>query len=128
MSDKAIALIYLLQADKPAKFYVPLLFYAECANVLWQYVRLASYTASEARQSLENLKQLELEVVDTFILTTEALEIAMTHGITVYDACYVELANRLSIPLVTADKKLVNALASTSYPIQSLETLVIPAS
>ncbi|MBO1351029.1 MAG: type II toxin-antitoxin system VapC family toxin [Hormoscilla sp. GUM202] len=47
-SDKAIALIDLLQADKLAKIYVPLLFYAECANVLWQYVRLASYTASEA--------------------------------------------------------------------------------
>ena len=126
-SDKAIALLDLLQADKPARFYVPEFFYAECANVFWQYVRLASYPPVEAEQSLENLKLLELQVIDTFSLISESLEIALSRGIAVYDACYVELANRLNIPLVTADQKLINALSSTSYIIQSLETLVIPS-
>ncbi|MFB2837978.1 type II toxin-antitoxin system VapC family toxin [Floridanema evergladense] len=126
-SDKAIALLDLLQANKPAKFYIPEFFYAECANVLWQYVRLAAYPPQEAKNSLENLKQLDLQVIDTFSLISESMEIAISCGIAVYDACYVELANRLNIPLVTADKKLINALSSRSYIIQSLETLVIPS-
>jgi predicted nucleic acid-binding protein len=34
--------------------------------------------------------------------------------VTAYDACYVALAARLGVPLVTADQKLVQRLAGTA--------------
>ncbi|OQW91826.1 MAG: hypothetical protein BWK78_03450 [Thiotrichaceae bacterium IS1] len=45
-------------------------------------------------------------------LLTAALDISLTYGTTVYDGCYVALAQRLAIPCVTADKKLVNIFAN----------------
>lgn len=41
-------------------------------------------------------------------------------------ASYVVLAQRLGIPFVTADEKLVNALSGTTYPVYSLRTFPIP--
>jgi predicted nucleic acid-binding protein len=35
------------------------------------------------------------------------LEIAWTHKIYAYDACYLEVAQRLNIPLITFDKGMV---------------------
>jgi predicted nucleic acid-binding protein len=49
----------------------------------------------------------------TYDLTVAALPIAVTYDITAYDACYVALAQRLGIPLVTADQKLHGKLAGT---------------
>jgi predicted nucleic acid-binding protein len=48
------------------------------------------------------------------------LEIAIAHNISAYDACYVELSERLQLPLVTADQKLIRALSGTPYQVQAL--------
>jgi predicted nucleic acid-binding protein len=45
---------------------------------------------------------------------------------TAYDACYVALAQRNGIPLVTADEKLVRLLAGTPYSVEALRTFPIP--
>jgi predicted nucleic acid-binding protein len=46
------------------------------------------------------------------MVVTAALDISLTYGTTVYDGCYVALAQRLAIPCVTADKKLVSLFAN----------------
>ena len=56
----------------------------------------------------------------------EALQLAVAHGMTAYDACYVALAQRNGIPLVTADEKLVRLLAGTPYLVEALRTFPIP--
>jgi hypothetical protein len=38
-----------LAAGPPARFFVPDLFYVECANSLWKYVRRHGYPAETAR-------------------------------------------------------------------------------
>lgn len=76
----------ILFEPSPAQFYVPDMFFAECANVLWKYVRCYGYAAVDAYQNLSDLLQLPLKVTSTTELTTRALEIAVMNGITVYDA------------------------------------------
>jgi predicted nucleic acid-binding protein len=61
-----------------------------------------------------------LQTVAIQEIVCEALEIAIAHNISAYDACYVELSVRLQVPLVTADQKLIRALAGTHYQVQSL--------
>jgi predicted nucleic acid-binding protein len=43
-------------------------------------------------------------------LADDALDLALAHGLSAYDACYVALARREAVPLVTADERLVRIL------------------
>ena len=120
LSDRADALFAHLTDDPPVRFYVPDLFFIECTNVLWKYVRRFGYPLESARQDVADLTGLPLRVVSTGALADGALEIAATHGITAYDAAYVALAQRLSLPLVTADEVLVRRLANTPFDVRWL--------
>ncbi len=111
LSDRADALFATLAGSSPARFYVPGLLYLECANILWKYVRRYSYPAESARRDIAGLLALPLQAVPTADLVQEALDIALRYGATAYDATYVALAQRLSLPLVTADEALVHRLA-----------------
>jgi len=104
---------------------VPDLLYIECANILWKYVRSTHYPLTSAMRDLADLRQLAFHATATSELMVEALQLAVAHGITAYDACYVALAQRKGIPLVTADEKLVRLLAGTSYSVQALGTFPI---
>jgi predicted nucleic acid-binding protein len=110
---EAIALFDLLTATPRAEFHVPDLFYAECANIFWKQVRKGTLTAAQVAGFDADLRALPLNRTPTFELTVSALPIATTYDVTAYDACYVALAQRLGIPLVTADQKLHNRLAGT---------------
>jgi predicted nucleic acid-binding protein len=125
-SDLADALFAHLDADVQAQFYVPDFFFAECASVFANYVRLLKYPVTDAKQDMIELKDLALSIVPTVNLVTDALEIATTYGISGYDACYVALSYQVNAPLVTADEKLVRAIANTPYNVQSLATFAIP--
>jgi predicted nucleic acid-binding protein len=116
-SDAALALFERLAADPPASFYVPDLFYAECANILWKYTRNYGYPAENARLDLLDLQGLALQSVSSMELIEPALELALMFDIPMYDACYLALAQMLEIPLVTADAALARKLIQSSITI-----------
>ncbi len=121
MTDRAIALFLCLVLDPPVTLYVPDLFFVECANVLWQYVRRTSYPAHLARQSITQLNQFALQIVPAKELVGAALDLAIAHHISAYDACYLALAHILGVELITADAKLVRALVGTTYRVRFLD-------
>lgn len=92
----------------------------ECANALASVARRGTIDPSYARQSLEVVAALPLVRWQTTPLLGEALEISCTHGASVYDACYVALADALGVPLVTADDKLVRRLGGTRHAVVHL--------
>jgi predicted nucleic acid-binding protein len=120
LSDRADILFDQLAKDPPARFYVPDLLFVECANILWKHVRRYGYPAERAREDVADLRALTLHSVSTADLIYEALAIALAFEITAYDACYVALATRLSLTLVTADEALIRKLDGTGYDIQWL--------
>lgn len=126
LSDRADALFAHLATDPLAEFYVPDLFFIECASILRKHVRRFGYPADKARIDLIHLRALNLHGTRTADLITDALNLALAHRVSAYDASYVVLAERLGIPLITADEKLVNALSGTTYPVHSLRTFPIP--
>jgi predicted nucleic acid-binding protein len=125
LSDHAHALFAQLAHDPPAQLHVPDLFYIECANILWKYVRRLGYPADQARQDLRDLGALTLQRTPVTDLMSEALDLALAHGITAYDGSYVALAQRLGMPLVTADEPLTQALSGTGSDIRRLRDLPI---
>ena len=120
LSDHADRLFGRLAAPQPARFYVPDLFYVECANILWKYVRRFGYPQANAHQDIANLGALALTPVPAAGLLQPALELALAHGVTVYDACYAALARELDLPLVTADASLARQLAGSGVQVKML--------
>jgi len=112
-SDRADRLFDELASNPLARFYVPDLFFVECANILWKYVRRFGYPAENARQDVADLRALALLTVSTADLIGLALELAIAHDVTTYDASYAALALQLSLPFVTADERLARKLAGS---------------
>lgn len=125
-SERADALFAALEGDPRARFFVPDFFFAECANALTLYARQANYAEEEAKQDLDDLLLLGLYAVPSAELAAGALEIAFRHHISGYDAFYIVLSQRLSIPLVTADEKMVRALRDTPLQVKLLSGFEIP--
>ena len=117
-----------LSQEPPIRLYVPDLFYIECANILWKYVSRFNYAAEEARNDLDDLRQLNLDIITTDSLLARAFDLAVNHDLTVYDACYVALADVLALPLLTADKRLVNNMKGTTYDVRWIGDLESPGS
>ncbi len=113
LSDVADSLFAELANNPLARFYVPDLFFVECANILWKYVRRFQYPPQNARQDMADLRALALLTVSTADLISPALELAIAYDITTYDASYAALARQLSLPLITADERLVRKLAGS---------------
>lgn len=97
-------------ADSESMLIVPDLFFIECTNILWKKVRRGELPEDIARENIADLRLLDLQSISTRELMERALEIACMYGITAYDACYAALAEGADIPLVTADKRLGDAL------------------
>jgi predicted nucleic acid-binding protein len=89
------------------------LIYPEAGNILWKKQRLKELTRSEVEEITDAILSLPLKIESSQPLLPLALDIAVAYGITVYDAVYVSLAKVYEATLITADRKLVDALAKT---------------
>jgi len=123
LSDHADRLFSQLTQDPPARFYVPDLFYLECANILWKYTRRFGYPPENARQDVADLRALALTTVSAADLLEPALELAIAHDITAYDASYAALSQGLGLPLITADASLASKLEGSGLVVWKLGDL-----
>ena len=110
LSDRADALFSKLGKEPPAELYVPDLFYIECANILLKYVRRFGRSVEDAQADLADLRLLALKPTTTEVLMEAALSLAAQRNLSAYDACYAVLAQRLEIPLITADEPMAKAV------------------
>lgn len=101
------------------EFAVPDLFWAEVGSVFWKSVRLGRFPAVSAERSMAALLDCGFRSHPSESLLAEAFRIATRFDRSVYDSLYVALAVGLGAPLITADERLANALA-TRFPIKWL--------
>jgi predicted nucleic acid-binding protein len=117
LASQATDLFAVLTADFGSVFHVPDLFYAECANIFWTQCQWGGRSLTQAQADLVDLRSLRLQVTSTLDLVDDALVIAGTASITAYDACYVALAQRHGLALITADQRLVNKLSGGPHSL-----------
>ncbi len=110
LSDKVQRLFTRLAEDSRAEIHVPDLFYIECANILLKYTRRYKRPLEDSLADIEDLSKLALETTSTAELIEDALSLANEKNLTAYDACYAVLAQKLELPLVTADAPLASAV------------------
>jgi predicted nucleic acid-binding protein len=99
--------------------YAPSLWPLEVLNVLVMAQRRGRLTA-EARQARLTLLQALPIILDTETSVqawTITNLLAERHGLTLYDATYLELAQRLNLPLATLDADLRTAANALGVPL-----------
>jgi predicted nucleic acid-binding protein len=112
LSDRAEQLLSQVEQDH-TMLLVPDLIYSEVGNILWKKHRLRELTRSEIVEITDAIVSLPITVESTKLLLRLAVDISMTYGITVYDAIYVSTAMVHETKIVTADRKLVEAMTKT---------------
>jgi len=95
---------------------VPALWWFEVRNMLVINERRGRQTPIATARFLGDLLKLAI-VQDLAPDESEILRLARAHGLTVYDASYLELAQRNAVPLATLDHALVRAARAESVPI-----------
>ena len=121
LAEEALALL-CRYAEGDIEFAVPDLFWAEFSNVLWKCVRTGRLSEKSAREALASILQYGIPTNGGRELAQDALAIALSTGRTAYDAMYVALAVQRQSTFVTADERLVHALA-THWPVKWLGVL-----
>ncbi|MGD0769387.1 MAG: type II toxin-antitoxin system VapC family toxin [Tepidisphaeraceae bacterium] len=116
MSDKVAVLARdLLKEEAAAPDFLKL----ELTNILIVASRRKRISASQLKQLSDAFDQLP--IVYHGALTApqraEILRLAAKHGLSAYDAAYLELAMRLAVPLVSLDKSLIRAAIAEGVEI-----------
>ena len=101
---------------------VPGLWRLEVANTLQMAVRRKRIAAAFRDQALQRLAVLPIAIdTDTnHHAWTTTLRLADRFGLTLYDAAYLELAQRLTVPLASLDRELRAAAHVLGLPLQGL--------
>ena len=114
MSDKAEEVLTRV-ADGELVLLAPDLLYPETGNILWKKRRLHELTLAEVDEIVDAISALPIKIEASRPVMPLAVTIAMHSGITVYDAMYVAVARIYETRMITADKKLVDALLKTEF-------------
>ena len=93
----------------------PDLLLPETASVLWKYVRRGELSPVDANSLMADILQMRIRISPSEDLIEPALRIAIETGRTVYDSLYIALALQSATILLTADERLVHAIATTKY-------------
>ena len=103
--------VRLLRAD--LTLLAPDLIWIEVGNVLWKKWRAGELTAVAVQGILEDFRRFPLEIWPAEGLLASAWEIAQVSGRTMYDSLYLALAVAAQTQMVTADRRLWNAIQGT---------------
>jgi len=94
-----------------SRLFAPALLDYELANVCWQKARRHPQQAAELAEAFRLRRRLAIS--DVPVDLDGALHLAGATGLTAYDASYLWVARHLKAELVTLDRQLVSAAAST---------------
>jgi predicted nucleic acid-binding protein len=98
---------------------VPVLWRFEVANSLQMAVRRSRIAATDRDETLADLRNIEIAVdlEGSALAWTSCVQLAERHRLTVYDAAYLELAQRRRLKLATLDVALILAARTEHVPV-----------
>jgi predicted nucleic acid-binding protein len=129
--DSSIALAWCFADEKNAyadaiaglfpniEAIVPGLWPLEIGNILVVGERRGRNTQADTAQWTRFLRSLPIVIDDetTARAWSETESLARSHNLSAYDACYLELALRVGLPLATLDAKLRAAATAAGVPM-----------
>ena len=104
-----------LYADPSHELLAPDLVVPEVGNALWKKMRRGEISRGQVETAARFLKVSSLIIAPSGSILEEAMDIASKYDRAVYDSLYLALAVARDCPLVTADRKLFNAMQPTPF-------------
>jgi predicted nucleic acid-binding protein len=106
-----------LQATATHEVWVPAIWLLEVGNLLLSAHRRKRITPEKRRQLAGAAAALRIKVDRQPVTITALDELAARHGLSAYDAAYLELALRRGLPLATQDKALSGAMIKAGVAV-----------
>jgi predicted nucleic acid-binding protein len=95
------------QASETVNLFAPSILTLEVANTLWKGIKLKRLSEEDCREALEALANASIAIYEIeWQQAPDVLDIACKLDITVYDATYVFLSEKLGAQLITSDNSL----------------------
>ena len=110
---RATAALARIRSDEAL---VPGIWWFEIRNALVVNERRGRLMEADTASFLRTLSRLAV-TIDRQPGEAEVLTLARRHRLSVYDAAYLELAQRDSIPLATLDRELIGAARTERVPL-----------
>jgi predicted nucleic acid-binding protein len=109
----------LLDALGDQVFWAPTLWVVECTNVLQSAQRRKRIDARRRAEIAAELGELPVRLDPETSGFVSLDRLAAAHGLSAYDAAYLELALRRSLVLVSLDARLIAAAQVLGHPVLS---------
>jgi predicted nucleic acid-binding protein len=109
----------LLDALGTRELWAPTLWVLECTNVLQSAQRRRRIDATRRAEIAGQLSELQVRLDPETPDFVSLDRLAATHGLSAYDATYLQLALRRSMVLVSLDDRLVAAARALGHPVLS---------
>lgn len=107
----------LLDALGAQALWAPALWVFECTNVLQSAQRRRRIDAHRRAQVAGELGELPVRIDHETVDFVSLDRLADMHGLSAYDAVYLELALRRSLTLVSLDSRLIAAAQGLGHPV-----------
>ena len=99
--------------------WAPTLWVLECTNALQSAQRRRRIDASRRAEIADELSALPVRLDSETPGFASLDRLAATHGLSTFDAAYLELALRRSLVLVSLDARLIAAAKAVGHPVLS---------
>ncbi|MEO7244153.1 MAG: type II toxin-antitoxin system VapC family toxin [Rubrivivax sp.] len=110
----------LLQATADREVWVPALWLLEMGNLLISAQRRKRIDAAKRRELVMAASALRLRVDREPVSMAAMDEVAASRGLSAYDAAYLELAIRRSLPMATQDAAMRKAMKASSVVLAEI--------
>jgi predicted nucleic acid-binding protein len=122
-NDRAYSLDILRSLSDEYRPVVPWLWYYEIANVLLIQVHRKRVVFEEVEAFLGLIGEMAIDIDPPDKLAILQLPyLARKHRLTSYDAAFLELAQRLQLPLATSDNQLIRAASECGVKLLLMPT------
>ena len=117
------AALRLLSGDHA--LVAPDLLFVEFGNTLWKRTQRGEITTADSLEILRDLFLVPFDIQPSRKYLPHALELAVGSGRTVYDSLYISIAILSGCAVITADRRLLNAVRDSPFgsSVLSLEEL-----
>ncbi len=95
--------------------HAPRLLVSEVGNAIWRRSRLGHIDRASAHELVAQIPTMPIQWHRDEVVCADATRLAITYDRPVYDFMYIALAQRLGARVVTADRRFLNALATSAF-------------